>query len=47
MRVALLASLFLLSGCAMSKGCFVGVSFLPLGPVLICGIDAAPPEKPE
>lgn len=42
-----LALALLLSGCAVSKSCFVGFSLLPLGPIIMCGLDTATPEKGE
>lgn len=47
MKPVALVALIFLSGCAVSKSCFVGFSVLPLGPILICGIDTVPPEKAE
>lgn len=43
--VAVIAAL--LNGCALSPGCYVGLSIFPPGPFIHCGVDAAPEEDED
>lgn len=46
-RIPYIAALFLLlTGCS-GHGCYVGVSFFPPSPVVMCGVDVAPTPKDE
>lgn len=40
--VAALIAALLLGGCSVAPSCFVGLGLT--GPVVVCGVEAAPPE---
>lgn len=46
LKAALLAAA-LLSGCAITPDCYVGVSIIPPGPIFYCGATFTPPEEPD
>lgn len=38
---------FLTSGCSFAPDCYVGVSLIPPGPFVHCGIDGSPDDEEE
>lgn len=46
--VCLIATIIaLLTACAPRAGCYVGMSLIPPGPVVICGADIEPEEEDD
>jgi hypothetical protein len=35
------------SRCAITPGCYLGVSLLPPGPFIHCGLDASAPDEED
>jgi len=48
MRLLLsLAVATLLAGCAVGPSCYIGVSLIPVGPFVHCGVDVSPEKVDE
>lgn len=45
--VVILLLVLTTSRCAITPGCYLGVSLLPPGPFIHCGLDASVPEEED
>lgn len=40
-------AILLISSCTVAPGCYVGMSIIPPGPFVHCGLDASPDDEED